>query len=142
MTSNYLTLKLKFVANYKPVFFAQKNSIKSTKLYCRYFIFLALFLEYFFKNINFSYKIYFFKKTKHMNSILKAPHHYKIAQTKFQKTKFFFIVNLLIFQNCSFWCFFNFINIFNSFFFFNSSLINIFNKQIKSSQKLFCLDLF
>lgn len=121
-------LKIKYFLNFKPMINTLVSK-KKTRIYCKYFFFLLLFFEYYFYKKSLSICFKFFKNKKRINSILKAPHHYKIAQTKIFKSYYVLIFELKFKIVYSFLSLFFFFNIFKFFFFFNSNYIYLFNKR-------------
>lgn len=94
---------------------------------CKFFFFILLFFEYYFN------KLFFFfilnKKKKKINNFLKAPHHYKIAQTKIEKHFFILKLYFKILYPCllnNITNIFYKINIYN----FSSSVIYLTNKHL------------
>lgn len=118
-------IKLKYICNFSPLF---KNiDFDNRKIYCKYFFFLLLFLEYYFYKNLYLFICYHFKKFKNCRSYLRAPNRYKTAQVKFKLIRYeFYIILKLNFFFLNIYCFINFFNLFN---FFNSSYIHIYNKK-------------
>lgn len=125
-----ITLKIKYLLNIKPLLLRKKNNLYSRRLYCRFFFFLFLFFEYYFKKKNIYLTFFFFKEQKRINSILKAPHHYKKAQTKIKKQLYSVHIKIdFNFYNLSLLNIFSYIKFLKVFFFFNSNLFFLHNKQ-------------
>jgi len=126
--SNLIKIKLKYICNFSPFIKNVKLSVHKKKIYCKYFFFLLLFLEYYFnKNLS-SFLYYNLKKFKNTRSYLRAPNRFKSAQFKFKSVSYEFNVCLTL--KFHFFNIFYFVNFFKLFNFFNSSYIHIYSKKI------------
>lgn len=125
--SNLIKIKLKYICNFSPIIKNIKLSGNKKKIYCKYFFFLLLFLEYYFnKNLS-SFSYYNLKKFKNTRSYLRAPNRFKSAQFKFKSVRYEFYVSLTL--KFHFFNIFYFLNFFKLFNFFNSSYIHIYSKK-------------
>lgn len=121
-----IIIKFNFHLIFKP--FLIENVLKLQKqINCKFFFFILLFFEYYFNKIMFFFILS--KKKKKINNFLKAPHHYKIAQTKIEKH----IFSLKLYFKIIFFCLLNNIsnlfyqiNVYN----FSSSVIYLTNKHL------------
>lgn len=120
-----IIIKFNFFLTFKP--FLIENILKEFKqIYCKFFFFILLFFEYYFTKFFFFFLLN--KKKKKINNFLKAPHHYKIAQTKIERS--FYILKLyfkiiFLFSEKNIVTIFNKLNIYN----FSSSVIYLTNKH-------------
>ena len=84
-----IIIKFNFFLIFRPIL-NNLFKVNNYQIFCKFFFFILLFFEYYFNEFFFFFLLN--KKSKRINSFLKAPHHYKKAQTKI--VKFFFFLKL------------------------------------------------
>ena len=119
--NNQLNIKIKFVTTYKPLFFKSKQK----KIYCKYFFFIYLFLEYYFFKLFSSKGLSFLKKTCKLNNVLRSPNRYKKSQLALKIIKYFIILILQLNFNFLFSNIIFLRSLFLKCLFFNSNFFHI-----------------
>lgn len=137
---------LKYSFNFKPKICQLKNAISfiDNKIYCKNFIYFILFVECFFKKNCFSkYSMYIYKKSRTIQSILRAPNKHKKAQFHLKQERYFCILRFSLNYTLNF-CSLNKVlffvkNMHKILWFFESSLISLRVKRIRVSIPLSCV---
>lgn len=134
---------LKYSFNFKPKICQLKNAVNlvDNKIYCKNFIYFILFVECFFKKNCFNkYSMYIYKKSRAIQSILRAPNKHKKAQFHLKQERYFCILRFSLIHTLNFCSLsrvlFFIKNMHKILWFFESSLISLRMKRIRISVPL------